>query len=304
VTALVVRRTAVPAPGIREITFARPDGDLLPAYPAGGHVVVSCGRRRNAYSLTGPGARPREYTLAVLLRPEGGGGSAWMHRLVVGDRVEVSLPRSTFPPVRTARRHLLVAAGIGVTPLLAHAREALRWGQDLRMLYVHRSGAYAAELATLLGDRLRQAGRAELADLLPELLTDQPLGTHLYVCGPVGLMDRVVTAAAAAGWPAQRIHLERFAPEELDPGAPFTARLVRSGRDLAVPSGTSLLAALEGAGISVPNQCRQGVCGECRVPLPAGRPLHRDEFLGPDERAAAVMPCVSRAETETLEIDL
>ncbi|WP_246394282.1 PDR/VanB family oxidoreductase, partial [Pseudonocardia pini] len=237
-------------------------------------------------------------------RPDGAGGSAWMHRLVVGDRVEVGLPRSTFAPVRTARRHLLVAGGIGVTPLLAHAREALRWGQDVRMLYVHRAGAYAAELTALLGDRLREAGRAELADLLPALLADQPLGTHLYACGPVGLMDRVVAAAAAAGWPADRVHLERFAPEELDPGVPFTARLARSGRDLAVPAGTSLLAALEGAGIAVPNQCRQGVCGECRVPVLAGRPLHRDEFLGPEERAAAVMPCVSRAETETLEIDL
>jgi dimethylamine monooxygenase subunit B len=290
---LTVARTADPAPGIREITLVSPDGARLPAAPPGAHVVVECGEARNAYSLVGTDP----YVLAVRAQ---GAGSRWLHRLAAGDRVEVSAPRSTFAPVRTARRHLLVAGGIGVTPLLAHAREAVRWGREVRMVYVHRAGAYAAELRALLGDRLREPGRAGLDAALE--LRDQPLGTHLAVCGPVGLMDHVVAAAERAGWPRERVHLERFAPEALEPGRPFTARL--RDREVPVPAGQSLLAALEAAGVPVPNQCRQGVCGECRLPVRAGRALHRDEFLAPDEHGTAIMPCVSRAESDVLELDL
>lgn len=291
---LVVAHTADPAPGVRELTLVAADGSRPQAAPPGGHVVVHCGERRNAYSLVGTDP----YVVAVRAQGE---GSAWMHRLRPGDPVEVDGPRSTFAPVRTARRHLLVAGGIGVTPLLAHAREAVRWGQDVRMVYVHRGGAYAADLRALLGDRLREPGRADLERACA--LTAQPLGTHLYVCGPTGLMDRVVAAAGAAGWPRERVHLERFAPAEPDPGTPFTARL-RGGREVAVPAGTTLLDALAAAGVAVPSQCRQGVCGECRLPVRAGVPRHRDEYLADDERACAIMPCVSRAESPVLEIDL
>jgi dimethylamine monooxygenase subunit B len=287
---LVVARNREIAAGVREISLT---GARLPAAPPGAHVVVTCGEARNAYSLVGTDP----YVVAVRRQ---GAGSAWMHRLAPGDRVEASTPRSTFPPVRTARRHLLVAGGIGVTPLLSHAREAVRWGRDVRMVYVHRHGAYASDLRRLLGVRLREPTRTGLDEAIA--LTDQPLGTHLYVCGPAGLMEHVVGAAAAAGWPGARVHLERFAAAG-DPGLPFTARLRRSGRDLAVPAGTSLLSALETAGLPVSSQCRQGVCGECRLPLLAGRALHRDLYLDPDERGAAIMPCVSRAES-LVELDL
>lgn len=309
---LVLGGCAEIAPGVRELVLTGdPTGDtVLPAYPPGSHVVVECGAgRRNAYSLTGGGTEPREYRIAVLHRPDGDGGSAHLHSLRTGDTVRVSRPRSTFAPVSTAGRHLLVAGGIGVTPLLAHAREAVRWGRDVRMIYAHRpdAGAFAAELADLLGDRLTEAtDSTETGKLLDEALTDQPIGTHLYVCGPGPLIDRVVSGAAAAGWVPDRVHLERFVPAALDPGRGFVARLARTGRDVVVPSGTSLLEALLAAGAEVPNMCRHGVCGECRVPVLAGTPLHRDEYLTDDERstADAVMCCVSRSETETLEIDL
>ncbi|MER5184082.1 PDR/VanB family oxidoreductase [Streptomyces sp. NPDC002896] len=309
---LVVRRSTEIAEGIREIALARPDDGPLPAHPPGSHVVVDCGPQRNAYSLTNCGIDPHEYTVAVLRRPaaEGaGGGSEQMHRFRPGDRVVVSSPRSAFAPVSTARRHLLIAGGIGITPMLSHARHAVRWGTDVRLLYVHRAGAgaYAGELAELLGERAQLAYRkGEFDVLLRQALVSQPMGTHLYVCGPPALMDEVLDQAAAAGWPPQRLHMERFTPAELDPGQPFTARLARSGLHVSVPAGATLLDALERAGVMVPRMCRQGVCGECRVPVLAGRPLHRDEYLSDDERAAgdSVMCCVSRSETETLEVDL
>ena len=141
---------------------------------------------------------------------------------------------------------------------------------------------------------------------LEKALVDQPLGTHLYVCGPGPMIDAVVAAATDTGWPASRIHLERFGLDALDPGEPFSVTLTRTGTTVEVPSGTSLLEALEGAGVTVPNLCRQGVCGECRVPVQSGTPLHRDLFLSDDERASgnALMACVSRCDGPALEVTL
>ncbi|GAA3392494.1 PDR/VanB family oxidoreductase [Cryptosporangium minutisporangium] len=306
---LVVRRTTEVADGIREIAFAAEDGAPLPPHPPGSHLVVESGPARNAYSLTNVGRAPAEYTIAVLRRPDGRGGSEHLHRLRPGDRIAASRPRSAFAPVSTARRHLLIAGGIGITPVLAHVRDARLWGRTVELLYVHRpgAGAFAGELVDHLGPRLfRTTDRDAFGRRLATALTTQPLGTHLYVCGPGSLTDQVVTEASAAGWVPQRLHLERFVPAEPASGRAFVARLARSGRDVVVPSGTSLLDAVRAAGIDVPNLCRQGICGECRVGVLAGTPLHRDEYLADDERAAgdAVMCCVSRSETDTLELDL
>ncbi|MFI5952652.1 PDR/VanB family oxidoreductase [Cryptosporangium sp. NPDC051539] len=299
---LVVRAGTGIAAGIREITLAAADGRPLPPHPPGSHLVVECGPVRNAYSLTNAGFDT--YSIAVLRRS---GGSAYLHGLRPGDRLAASPPRCAFAPVATARKHLLIAGGIGITPMVAHARDAARWGRDVELLYVHRpdAGAFADELSDLLGPRLhRVTDRDAFGAALTGALRDQPLGTHLYVCGPGPLLDRVLTEAATAGWPPSRLHLERFVAAELDPGREFVARLARSARDVVVPPGTSLLDALRAAGIDVPNLCRQGICGECRVPVLAGTPLHRDEYLTDDERTGAVMCCVSRSETATLELDL
>ncbi|MGY1595054.1 PDR/VanB family oxidoreductase, partial [Geodermatophilus sp. SYSU D00708] len=286
-----------------------PPAGLLPGHPPGSHLVLTCGDRRNAYSLTGDGVPADEYRISVLLCPDGAGGSAFVHRLRPGDRVAASRPRSAFAPVSTARSHLLVAGGIGITPMLSHARAAVRWGRSFRLLYGHRrgAGAHLAELSELCGDRLTAIDDTpRMLDEVAAALASQPVGTHVYVCGPGPLIGYVEQTAAALGWPPQRVHAERFSAADLDPGEPFTARLARSGTSVPVPSGVSLLAALEGAGVAVPNMCRQGVCGECRLPVRAGRPLHRDLFLSEAERAAgdAVMACVSRCADDELELDL
>ncbi|WP_138734549.1 PDR/VanB family oxidoreductase [Modestobacter excelsi] len=297
------------APGIRSVTFVAADGGPLPGHPAGSHLVLTCGDRRNAYSLTGPGVAPESYTISVLLLPAGQGGSQFVHRLEVGDVVDADRPRSAFAPVSTARHHLLVAGGIGITPMLSHAREAVRWGRGFTLLYGHRAGAAAHlhELRQLCGDRLEEhPDREVFLARISQALATARLGTHLYVCGPAPLLDAVLQRAEQLGWPPERVHTERFSAADLDPGEPFVASLVRSGGQVVVPSGVSLLAALEGEGVRVPNMCRQGVCGECRVPVLAGLPLHRDLFLSEAERAAgdSVMCCVSRSTGPTLELDL
>ncbi|HEU0103855.1 MAG TPA: PDR/VanB family oxidoreductase [Mycobacteriales bacterium] len=306
---LRVQAVETAADGVRTVTLTGADGGALPAHPPGSHLVLHCGGRRNAYSLTGCGTRPRSYTVSVLLLGDGQGGSRWVHGLQPGDHVLADRPRSAFAPVATARHHLLIAGGIGITPLLSHARAARRWQRSFELLYGYRpgAGAHLPELRELCGPRLLEL--PQLPDFLAAVearLVASPVGTHVYACGPAAMLDAVLERADELGWPQERVHTERFSAADLDPGAPFRAVLRRSGRRVPVPSGVSLLTALEGAGVPVPNLCRQGVCGECRVGVLAGAPLHRDLFLSDEEKAAgdSVMCCVSRSEDPDLELDL
>lgn len=307
---LVVTGLIEPVPGVRGIRLAAADGRELPPFVPGSHLTLDCGGRTNAYSLTSAGLAPMEYEISVLRVEGGNGGSRWLHTQVrVGSRVTARPPRSAFPPVARASRHLLVAGGIGVTPVVSHLRAARRRGQDCQVLYVHRPGRGAHRddvLALTAGQAAIFTDRTTFATRLAATLADQPLGTHLYVCGPGPLIDSVLALAVELGWPSSRIHVERFGAALTDPGTPFEAVLTRSGRTVAVPSGTSLLEALDAAGIALPNRCRQGVCGECRIPVTAGRPAHRDLVLSAAEKAAAdcLLPCVSRSLGARLEVPL
>ena len=295
---LVVAAIDDSVPGVRSLTFADSAGEPLPSFTPGSHVVVDCGGTANAYSLTGESASPRTYSISVLECADGAGGSRWIHDVVkVGDTMTVQPPRSAFAPVLAATRHLLIAAGIGITPMVSHARSARRWGREVRLMYVHREGcgAHLADVTALVDDAEVFTGRTAFTRRLGPMLASQPIGTHVYVCGPSGFMDGVVAAAADLGWPPSRIHLERFGVDALDPGDPFEVRL---GDDaFVVAAGQSLLEALESRGHVIPNLCRQGVCGECRIPVSGGEILHRDLYLTPDDREAgdSLMCCVSRA---------
>ncbi|OLL71734.1 Flavodoxin reductase (ferredoxin-NADPH reductase) family 1, Vanillate O-demethylase oxidoreductase [Pseudonocardia sp. Ae168_Ps1] len=304
---LVVAALGTPCPGVRSLELAPAGGGPLPSYPPGSHVAVRWAPHRwNPYSLTGPSVAPERLHLAVALRPDGHGGSRWMHALAVGDRVRASRPRATFRPVETATHHLLVAGGIGVTPVLSHARWHAFWGHRFTVLFVHRPGVapHLEELRAVCGDRLEAVtGRAAALVALRRLLGSAPFGSHLHVCGPPGLIAAAADAARAAHWPDARIHAEAFvhAPE---PGRPFRAVLRRSGRTVDVGARESLLDALDRAGIPVPRMCRQGVCGECATTVHAGAVDHRDSVLDPADRDHRMTPCVSRAGGDSLELDL
>ncbi|MCV7218954.1 oxidoreductase [Mycobacterium crocinum] len=283
-------------PGIRTLTLADADGEVLPSFTPGSHLVIECAGGANAYSLTGETAAPHLYVVSVLECPQGRGGSRWIHRqLGVGDTVVAHPPRSAFAPVLRARRHLLIAAGIGITPMISHLRTAKRWGRDVLLLYVFREGrgAYVDEISSLTDNASFFTDRAAfLAELAPALV-GQPFGTHAYICGPSQFIDVVVAMAAELGWPPSRIHVEHFGGE-LAPGDPFEVELSSSGEVFTVESGASLLECLTTHGHSIPNLCRQGVCGECRVTVRSGTVLHRDLFLTDDERRHSMMACVSR----------
>lgn len=291
---------------VRELTLRALDDAPLSPFSPGSHIVVHLPlperRRLNAYSLTSPPWSTGAYRVAVRRIGDGRGGSRWIHdHLRTGDVLAIEPPRNLFMPVATARRHLLVAGGIGVTPFVAYVHALSRQGTPFELHYAFREPAGAPlldELSALAPDAVHphhDEDGSRLMATLDRALREQPLGTHLSVCGPAPMMDAVVAAATAHGWPPSRIHIERFAAQE-GPMEPFEAVLAGSGRRVAVPADATLLEALEGAGVDVPYLCRQGVCGECRTGLVDGDPDHRDVFLTADERAAAdcLMPCVSR----------
>ena len=300
--AIEVRVAAVRqlTPVVREFTFEPLQG-RLPGFSAGSHVVVHMPLAertlRNAYSLLSDPTERGHYRIAVRLQDESRGGSRFMHEQVKeGDRLQLSPPANLFSPSSQARRHLLIAGGIGITPFLSYLPELRARGADFSLHYAFRGGltdAYRQQLQGELGERLScyDAEAGCFLDL-PRLLAEQPLGSHVYVCGPQSLIEAVREQAAALGWPASRVHWEVFAAPE--PGQPFMAQLARSGKRVAVGSDFSLLEALEQAGVEVPNLCRGGVCGQCATRYLDGEVEHRDAFLGAAERATQLMPCVSR----------
>lgn len=288
---------------IKHFRLVAPDGaSVLTPYQPGSHLIVSAGGHRNAYSLIGDGMLPTAYGISVLRRGAGG-GSDWLHDNVsAGDLVDIEGPRSMFAPILDQRRALLVAGGIGVTPVLSHARAIARSGGLADIVYSYRPGcgAHVEELRDLArrpGITLHEVhGSSDTAALLARRFRCQPLGTHAYACGPAGLLEAYQRAAAEAGWPTARVHSERFTAPELDAGDPFTVALASTGARIEVPAGVSLLQRLLDHGVAVPNLCRQGVCGECRIPVRSGDVIHRDFVLTDDEKAAgdAMLCCVSR----------
>ncbi|WP_332667237.1 PDR/VanB family oxidoreductase [Aeromicrobium sp.] len=307
--ARVVRLTET----IAHFELAHPGGGALAAYQPGSHLIVTAGDKRNAYSLVGDGLNPMAYGISVMRRGDGG-GSDWLHdNLSAGDLLEVEGPRSMFAPILGQRHALLVAGGIGVTPVLSHARAIARAGGTADVVYSYRPGhaAHREDIAALTGAPGIALFEATSVDetlaLLADRLAVQPLGTHAYACGPVSMLDSYQQLAAAAGWPKARVHLERFTAPEQDPGSPFTATVASTGHTIDVASGVSLLQSLLDHGVPVPSLCRQGVCGECRIPVRSGDIEHRDLVLSDEDksRGDTMLCCVSRGpEGSNIEVDL
>jgi dimethylamine monooxygenase subunit B len=294
--------------GVRSFELTASGNEPLPSFSPGSHLLVNCGGVVNAYSLTGPLIDPDRYEFSVRPEPAGRGGSAWLHRLAVGAVIDSSRPRTNFA-VPAAGRLLLIAGGIGVTAILSQLRGAVLRGADVEVLYGHRPGhdVHARQLRELSGDRVTEyIGRASLQVAICSALAHQPLDTRLAVCGPAGLLRFVADRAGEFGWPTERLHYERFTGVDPAPGRPVRLRLARSGREVLVPAGVSVLDALGAAGVEVSSQCRQGVCGECRLPVTSGRIDHRDSYLTASEAAAGdvLLSCVSRSLDDELELDL
>lgn len=303
---LLVRSITLEAEDILSFELVHPDRAPLPPFTAGSHVdvTVMTGSLRQ-YSLCNDPREAHRYRIAVLREPNGRGGSSFMHDQVrVGERLEVSSPRNNFPLHEAARRHLLIAGGVGVTPLLAMAHQLNRQRADYEMHYCARSAERAAFVAELTD--LRQEVRFHYDGGDPRrgldiagLLRDPAPGTHVYCCGPTGFMQAV--SNASAHWPAQTIHFEYFTPPApaAAPGpetsGEFEVELASNHAVYAIPPGQSILSVLRAAGLTLDSSCEAGVCGTCRTRYLRGEPDHRDFVLSDEERRDWMMLCVSRA---------
>lgn len=298
---------------IRRFTLVPAEGGQLPAYSAGSHVVVTmrgdARTWRNAYSLTKPAGVRDAYQIMVRRVPASRGGSAFMHTQVQeGSRLEISMPSNFFPLARRAGKHVIVAGGIGITPFLSMLPELAASGAHVEMHLCCRPED-AEALGALISDRI-VGGVAIYTDVQDSetrfgaLLSAQPPGTHLYTCGPAGLMDGLAQLARSLGWPDSHFHQESFGGASH--GEPFVAVLAKSGCEVAVGGDQSLLEALEAAGIDAPYMCRGGACGTCALEVLEGEPEHRDFFQSAAERATncSVLPCVSRARSERLVLNI
>lgn len=309
---LVVAARQQEAEDVVSLRLAAPDGGTLPPWQPGAHIELHLpsGRRRQ-YSLCGDPAGRHRYRIAVRRIANGKGGSAEVHdALGEGMRVAVTGPRNAFP-FAAEPIILLIAGGIGITPILPMAQEAARRGLDWRLVHTGRDRgsmpftSELAELAALAPGRVSirpddEAGVPEAADLL----SLSPAAGAVYCCGPAPMIDGV--RRAFGGSRAAALHFERFAPAPITNGRPFELQLGDTGRVLPVPYDRSALDVLHEVLPDLPFSCRQGFCGTCRVRVAQGHVDHRDRRLTAAERAAgAMLPCVSRApEGERLVLEV
>ncbi|MDP3896555.1 MAG: PDR/VanB family oxidoreductase [Mesorhizobium sp.] len=294
--------------------FRRADGGLLPTFSGGAHVIVEMRdgerARLNPYSLMSSPLDTSEYTISVRRDDLGRGGSLFMHGKVrPGDRMVISYPVNLFSLDLRAKKHLMLAGGIGITPFLAQTAQLAAEGGNFELHYSVRTAA----LATYAGDLRARFGRRvsiyhdDRDERIPldRLLSSQPLGTHLYICGPAGMIDWARARAAALGWPAETVHYEHFAAPQ--PGVPFDVTLALSGRTIHVAEQQSLLEAIEAAGVDPPYLCRGGVCGQCETNVISsdGVFLHNDHWLSDEDHASGkkIMPCVSRFAGKSLVLE-
>jgi vanillate O-demethylase ferredoxin subunit len=317
---LLVRQIRFEGKGINSYELVDPAGGGLPKFEAGAHIDVHLGPGLiRQYSLCNDPAERHHYVIAVL-RDEGGrGGSNALHQtLKVKDIVRVSYPRNNFPLVPNAEKVILLAGGIGVTPLKSMAHSLDTWGVEYELHYCARDASCAAfhsEFKELLDSgrlHYHYDGGDPAAGLQIDRLLSQPTqGTHVYYCGPKGFMK--ACAAATAHWPAGSVHFEHFkAPEQPvgsammseEQAGSFEVRISSTGQTFSVRFDQTIAEALQGAGVAIETSCCAGLCATCKVRYLEGEVVHNDFILGEDERSEYLTVCVSRASSKLLVLDL
>ena len=303
------------AEGIISIDLRSPQRQDLPAFEAGSHIdcYLPNGMVRS-YSLLNDCSERHRYVLGVLKDSKSRGGSKAMHeQLRVGMRLDISSPRNNFALHEEAVHSVLVAGGIGITPILCMAKRLQTLGKSFEVLYFARSRMHAAfvEDVEALGANVHfhfddvQGGPPDLKALLA---ARHASGTHYYACGPAVMLDAFEASCQSLGY--VNAHIERFAAVEVaassDAQQRYTVELKRSGKVIEITPALSLLAALQEAKADFMTSCEEGICGSCETRVLEGIPDHRDSVLSPAEQAEnrVMMVCVSGCKSERLVLDL
>lgn len=315
---VIVRSVRAETSEIRSFVLAPKGDNTLPSFEAGAHIdVYPVPGLQRQYSLVNDPADRSCYVLGVKREQNGRGGSNAMHsQLTEGATVRISRPKNNFALRRNSGRSLLLAGGIGVTPLLSMAQALAARGSQFELHYFARSNQ-----ETAFQDLITNSPWADrvfyhfglvpplLNDVLDEILSRPGEDDLIYLCGPNPFMDVVRGAAEDAAWPAGSVILEHFSaePPKLEPGkGEFVIRLAKRGIELLVPSDKAIIDVLREAGVEIKTSCEQGVCGTCLTQVIEGEPEHNDLYLTDEEHEGGrlMTPCVSRARSKLLVLDL
>lgn len=312
----LVTEITTPAEGLRSFKLVSKSGAALEPFTCGAHIdVVMPNGFTRQYSLINRSGEDH-YHICVNRDAASRGGSAYMHDTVaVGDMLEISAPKNHFPLTEDAPMSILIAGGIGITPIYAMVMRLAELNRPWRLYHCTRNVARTPFITELRDLAARSGGElVHVHDGIPGIrpldvaavIESAPKGTHFYCCGPAPLMDAFATATAQVAH--HNVHTEHFSNtvQPSDDDEAFEVILGRSGRRITVPKGTSILEALEADGLSVLCSCREGICGTCETTILAGEPDHRDAVLSLEERDAnqTMMICVSRAKSAELTLDI
>lgn len=315
---VIVRNVVTEAQGVVRLVLGSLDGSGLPAFEAGAHIDIKLpsGLLRQ-YSLCRLQVEAQYYEIAVLKDPQSRGGSTEVHRLKMGDTLSISAPKNHFPLIDTTRHSVLVAGGIGVTPLLPMAQQLQKMDLPFEFHYCAKSPDTAAFSSALkrasFADKMHfhfsqvaSSGRMDMVDVLSRHSNH----SELYVCGPADFINDVLLQAKMLGWPEERMHREFFAAPAVDENVgentAFKVKIHSTGEVFDVEADQSIFEVLDNNGVFLAVSCESGVCGTCQTGVIGGIPDHRDVFLTDQEHASGklVMPCCSRSKTPILELDL
>ena len=313
-----VKSVSYLADDINAFEFVNVEGGTLPSFTPGSHIDVHLpdGSIRQ-YSLCNASTERHRYVIAVLRDPRGRGGSVAMHDVLrAGQTVTISTPRNHFALSTAASMHVFIAGGIGITPIMSMITEVARKGESFHLYYcarVPQRTAFTRELRAFVDSGVASIhydnGDSRNGLDLKATLQSHADGTHLYYCGPAGLMDAI--EAASAHWPRDACHCERFSASGSpvrtatdDPEEPFELELARSKKRFTVHPGETIVDALKLHGVEVDTSCREGYCGTCMTRYLSGDPIHRDSVLDEEDREEFIMICCSRAKSASLVLDL
>lgn len=297
---------------VKEFHIARADGAALPDWQPGAHVMLAFTaadgvRHEKHYSLIGAPGPASTYRIAVQREEQGKGGSRSLHEeFAAGSAVELSGPFNSFPLAPAQGRVLLIAGGIGITPMISMAHALAAQGAPFELHYLARDASRLVLRNELPGGALltthlsQEGGRADLAAMLG---TYQE-GAAFYACGPAALLQALADTGAALGWPAKAMHFESFGARSEAGDGPLTVELALSGMTVEVQPGTSILDALIAADVFVSYDCKRGECGNCYTQVQEGEALHRDVCLTPSMRTQGMCTCVSWAKPGRLVLEL
>lgn len=310
---VAIKKKTVVANEIVSLELAPLDGPL-PAVQPGAHIdlYLPDGSFRQ-YSLVNQSADQQTYVIGVKLEPESRGGSLWVHESSnEGDQIEISSPHNSFVMRRDFTKAILIAGGIGVTPLLSMAATMAADSLPFELHYFARSAEHLAfpdRLANLGDSVVTHLGLSpdETASQLEKLLASPGYANQIYGCGPGPLIESVDRIANAQGWPPESIHFEYFTNDaEIDRSGTFTVELARSGLSLSVNEGESILDVLATAGVAMSRSCEQGACGSCLAGVLDGEPSHQDVYLKGVDRDGGklIVTCVSRSSSPKLVLDI